>query len=238
MSKMQTEPDCDLKVLALCIIQFFGAMITFGMHAFSKLLQFYTMQPSMYWLLFILLALLLSLSLYVGVRRPASKKFIRNILRSLENTIPDCEVEKTTRKNAARIVRLFAAADLLVVGISVINTGGSEISIFSPFLFIVVPMIVIIKITNWKEILVFAIASFVIYVTSLFPEIYLHIFPSAFLHKYTGHIKHDILLSISTFVCSSFPISFIIMEHKYKHSNHSVSGEPPLPPPNTVSSAI
>jgi len=216
MNNVHVEADYDLKALGLSVLQLIGAFTAFLIHLISRW-WFYKVEEPMYWALLIGLAGLVCVSAAVIIERPSTKNGVRLLLGALVGQeIPGRDRKQTSRDDLLRILRIFAWSDLAVAGFCMMNTGDSEKSVFSPFLFIVVPMVVIINVMSWKEIAVLAVASFTIYEIALFEEVYRFICPYALHYISQGHIKHNLVLSFTTIVCSSFPIFFTIMEQKHK----------------------
>jgi hypothetical protein len=226
MNADTSREDYELKLLGLCLIQLLGATIAFSLHLLSGSFL-HAMASSMYVTMTLLLILVVIVSLIFFLCRPFTHNLWRSILRAfLRCPIPAPVAKQATREVARRVLRTFAILDLVTATVCVINTGGSERSIYSPFLFIVVPMIVIVDVVDWREILIYAVFAFGCYVLSQFSEIYLLIFPWAAEYTQLGHIKHGVALSTTTIVCSSFPIFFTIMEQRYKRSKENTIDAP------------
>jgi hypothetical protein len=122
-----------------------------------------------------------------------------------------------------RVIHLFAASDLVVIFFCILNTGGSERSFFSPFLFIITPVIILIKSVSRWVILSYGVASVIVFALGLCPFAQMALVPTPAILSREHEVAYSILLDISVLSCTMLPVLFSVMEKASMHQVYIAS---------------
>jgi len=97
-------------------------------------------------------------------------------------------------------LRIFAACDIIGLGVCISQTGGSEKSFFDPFLFIVPTIVVLVESCEWTEIICWVLFALLIF--------FINLVPAGGFEIIDRHAHHVILTTV-TGLCTSFPFLFV-----------------------------
>ena len=217
MEKIEASEEYELKVIGLCIIQLIGSLIAFLIHLASSHWGVYSISDSVYWIMYALLLGLLLLSIGIAA---LTKRMVRHFWSPTWRVMTgqrmrDLESSHVTKGYAVWILRLFIISDLLIAIYCVMKTGGSGQSIYSPFLFIIVPMIAIIDILKWQALAGYTMIVFIFYILAQFSWIYA-LLPGTDAYAIKHAVGHSSMRCITTILCSTFPTLFMIIQHRIR----------------------
>ncbi len=200
-----SREEIESKLFALAIIHGTGAFFAFLIHVYARKnayeLEGFPSYAIMGFLTFlIILSFLLSLLcrgirtiLFQAVRLPTIGSFEFPMQRLLIT------------------VRVFAFFDFVGITFFILWTGGSDQSFFAPFLFLITPVVILLDVIVWWEILIFAVISIGIYSFSMASWTMAHI-PYTDAFKVESHRGIKVCLVLTTTLCFAFPLAFSILE--------------------------
>ena len=104
-----------------------------------------------------------------------------------------------------RIILLIVVLDFLATFIGLCCTGGPERSWFTPFLFTITTVLVMLEAMTWHRICFFAAVAIAIFATSLFEPVREFIFEAGNF-KFKNETYHRIFLIVATSICFIIPL--------------------------------
>jgi len=223
---IESNQTASWKIVGVSIIQTAGSFIALVLHYLNSRIYGH-MAASTFWGISAAISLVFLTSLLIGLTSEPVLEFFSKTVRAFLKAKLSVTPRKASSAALAKIVRTFAILDFIAVAICIINTGGSERSIYGPFLFIIVPVLLIVRAMKPFELIIYTVISLTIYALGLCPLVCQKIWPGITKFSFSGALSHSILLAISTMVCIAFPLLYTIAEQWCESGlKESPEGEP------------
>jgi hypothetical protein len=197
------------QAVALAMLQIVGLLVCLALHIIGK--WAYDLPSREFWIVFSLFAVLLTASLVVLLLCLPMRLLLRQAAESLiSNSLEEQSrgSNKPIPKAFAcwpleRVIHILAIADFAAAAIVICVTGGSERSVFVPFLSMMVPMIALTRVVNHRHLIAYTIASLGIFSLGLSPSFREEL-------KILKPQWHALMLFASTTVAMLCPAIFLI----------------------------
>jgi hypothetical protein len=144
----ETDPSHGYRILGIAIVQLVGGFLCFGVHVVNNLWGS-KMDERVFWGILTLTTILfiyaLSIALASGPVIEVLRKAIPHFL--LEPFEPALKrwAKPSTKTRLRQIIVRLGTLDIVVLGICILYTGGSQTSVYTPLLCSVVSIIIIIN---------------------------------------------------------------------------------------------
>jgi hypothetical protein len=220
-ARTESEIDAESKLLALAIIQLVGSVIALIIHVAAHE-SVYSMDKIPQRSILAYLVLLLSISLIAGLLcQPIHHAFFRAFRTKIKGVMPSLGIPT---KRLSLVFHMFVIMDFLGLAFSICWTGGSERSLFAPFLFVVTSIIVLIDLLDGWKIALYAVVSVCIFALDLCERVRSHIFDG-------GHFVildnrwYKVCVVGTTALCFFFPLIFDVLAKSERPQSKLPTGD-------------